>query len=387
MKNKIQAPQTLSRRDLLKIVSAGGAATAGGYALYEYAPWLDYEAQANHVRRPLEKVSTLSAQMIGLIRYASLAASSHNTQPWKFVIRPDAVEIHPDYTRCLSSVDPGSRELWISLGCALENLLTGARAMGYAADVTYPDAVDFIHVRLIADVPQGSPLFDAIPLRQNTRSKYDGKPIKTSDLDQTQAIPLEPGVSLHWVLNPAELKTVADYVRQGDLSQYADKEFVQELIYWLRFNKREALASCDGLYSRCSGSPETPRWLGRMFVNGAKPHQQADTDAKKLFSSSGAVVFASTAENKTAWVRTGQVYERMALTMTSLNIKSAFLNQPIEASGLRGQFQSALGPGATRPQLLIRFGYAASMPRSLRRPVEQALAPFPPELLRSDKFL
>ncbi len=59
--------------------------------------------------------------------------------------------------------------------------------------------------------------------------------------------------------------------------------------------------------------------------------------------------------------------------MTSLNIKSAFLNQPIEVAALRGQFQSALGLGATLPQLLVRFGYAEAMTRSLRRPVEQVI--------------
>jgi hypothetical protein len=72
-------------------------------------------------------------------------------------------------------------------------------------------------------------------------------------------------------------------------------------------------------------------------------------------------------------VRTGQVYERMALKMTSLNIKSAFLNQPIEVAEVRGQFQSAIGLGDALPQLLVRFGHAAPMPRSLRRPVEQVL--------------
>jgi hypothetical protein len=84
-------------------------------------------------------------------------------------------------------------------------------------------------------------------------------------------------------------------------------------------------------------------------------------------------VVASQSDDKTAWVRTGQVYERLALTMTSLNIKSAFLNQPIEVAAVRGQFQSAMGLGSALPQLLVRFGYAAALPRSLRRPVEQVL--------------
>jgi hypothetical protein len=105
---------------------------------------------------------------------------------------------------------------------------------------------------------------------------------------------------------------------------------------------------------------------------GTKPQQQADADAKKLRSSPGAVVIAAAADDKAAWVRTGQVYERLALKLTSLNIKSAFLNQPIEVTDLRAQFQHAMGLGAS-PQLLVRFGYAKPMPRSLRRPVEQVI--------------
>ena len=231
----------------------------------------------------------------------------------------------------------------------------------------------FIRIRLTADTIQKSPLLDAIPLRQNTRSEYDSRIIKRNDFDQIQASSLEQGVVMHFVTNSAGLKTVLEYVIQGNLSQYADKTFVDELIYWLRFNKKEALASFDGLFTRCSGNPEVPRWLGRMFVAGMKPQQWADADTKKLRSSPYAVVIASESDDKTTWVRTGQVYERMALKMTSLNIKSAFINQPVEVTKLRSQFQSAIGLGAYLPQLLVRFGYANAMPRSLRRPIKQVL--------------
>jgi hypothetical protein len=181
-------------------------------------------------------------------------------------------------------------------------------------------------------------------------------------------------VTLHFVTDPADLETVLEYVNQGNLSQYEDDAFIDELIDWLRFNKREALASLDGLFTRCTGNPEVPGWLGRMFVAGVKPQAQADADALKLRSSPGVVVVSSEADDKIAWVRTGQVYERLALTMTSLDIKSAFLNQPIEAAALRPQFQRAMGLGTSLPQLLVRFGYADPMPRSPRRPVEQVLA-------------
>jgi hypothetical protein len=371
--NTTSSRPTLSRRVVLKLLAAAGVTAVGGYALFEYPPWLNYDQQANDIRSPAAQNATVSAHMRDIVRYATLAASGHNTQPWKFAITENAIDIHPDYTRHLSAVDPRDRELWISLGCALENLLVAARVAGFVPDVTYPDAADFIHIRLTADTAQASPLFHAIPLRQNTRSEYNGQLVPTADLDRLQALPLEPGVLLQVITSPTDLATVLEYVNQGNLSQYADKVFVDELIDWVRFNKREALASLDGLYSRCSGNPEVPRWIGQLVVAGTKPQQQADTDAKKLRSSPGAVVVASESDGKTAWVRTGQVYERMALTMTALNIKSAFLNQPIEVASVRGQFQSAMGLGAALPQLLVRFGYADAMPRSLRRAVEQVL--------------
>ena len=90
-------------------------------------------------------------------------------------------------------------------------------------------------------------------------------------------------------------------------------------------------------------------------------------------SSAGVLVIVSEEENKRAWVDTGRVYERLALTLTTLDIKSAFLNQPIEVAQLRSELQSYLGLGSAQPQLLMRFGYASPMPRSLRRPVERVL--------------
>src|SRR5215510_4256522 len=182
--NKAPSRPTLSRRGSLKLLAAAGLTAAASDVLFESAPWLDYDQQADQTRTAFPKEAAMSAHMHELVRYATLAANGHNTQPWKFVIKDKLIEIHPDYTRRLPVVDPQNRELWISLGCALENLLLAARATGYAAEVYYPDVVDFIQIRLAADTPQPSRLFDAIPLRQNTRSEYDGQRIKTVDLDQ-----------------------------------------------------------------------------------------------------------------------------------------------------------------------------------------------------------
>ena len=363
-----RSTRQINRRDFLKLFAAGSVVLAGGYTLNEYSPWLDYDNQTDQMW-----TSPKPESMRSLIHYATLAANGHNTQPWKFAIDGNTIEIFPDTSRELKVVDPLHRELWISLGCALENLLLAARASGYTAQVTYPDSTDLIRVRLTEDSLQPSPLFEAIPMRQNTRSEYRRQPIPVPDLNQIQSLSLEPGVSLHFITTASEIETLVDYVNQGSLSQYANPAFVAELIEWLRFNKKDALAAMDGLYSACSGNPEVPAWLGRMFVAGTKPQQQADLDVRNLRSSSAAVVIASNAEDKSTWVRTGQVYERLALQTTVLGIQSAFMNQPIEVNELRSQFQRAAGLGAAQPQLLVRLGYADRLPRSLRRPVENVL--------------
>jgi hypothetical protein len=368
---KTNALSTLNRRDFLKVLGATSVVAVGGHMLYTYTPWFDYNEQVSQNKQKFD--NNHSNQMIELVRYATLAANGHNTQPWKFSIKDLSIEILPDYSRRLPVVDPNDRELWISLGCALENLLITARGIGYAAEVSYPDKEDLIKVNLTGDTPQISPLLDAIPVRQTTRSEFDRQSISIVELDQLQLLPLEPGVSFQFVTEPGGMEDVAEYINQGNFSQYSNTAFVEELIDWLRFNRREILNSRDGLYSVCSGNPEVPGWLGKLFVAGTKPQQQADADVKKLRSSSGVVNIASKNDDKASWVRTGQVYERLALMMTSLNIKSALLNQPIEVPDIRPQFQSAMNLGERFPQLMVRFGYAPEVPNSIRRPVEQVL--------------
>lgn len=188
----------INRRVFLKLAAASGLTVALGDALITSAPWLDYDKQARRTWAvPFREEASQSAQMLDLIRYATLAPSGHNTQPWNFSAQGDTIRILPDYARRLPAVDPQDRELWISLGCALENTLIAAQVAGYGADVAYPaPGADFISVRLSrlpARVPV--PLFEAIPHRQNNRSLYDGKPIPPADMKRIEAVPCGAGVS------------------------------------------------------------------------------------------------------------------------------------------------------------------------------------------------
>jgi hypothetical protein len=187
------------------------------------------------------------------------------------------------------------------------------------------------------------------------------------------SIPLDSGISMQVITAQNDIESILEYVKAGDQRQYGDQAFINELVSWIRFNKSEAFRMLDGLYARCSGNPEVPRWLGRLFVSTGSAKGQVSTDEKNVRSSSGLLAIISETDEKQAWIDSGRVYERLALTLTKLEIRSAHLNQPIEVGELRSGLQRYLNLGAAQSQLLLRFGYADLMPRSLRRPVDQVL--------------
>ena len=77
------------------------------------------------------------------------------------------------------------------------------------------------------------------------------------------------------------------------------------------------------------------------------------------------------------WVGAGRSYQRFALAATALGIRHAFLNQPVEVARYRPELAALVGIGDRRPDLVVRFGYADAMPRSLRRPVGDVIADGP----------
>ncbi len=80
-----------------------------------------YDALAARTWQP-GAVTGLADAALGreLVRYATLAPSSHNTQCWQFALdaRGRAITLLPDLTRRCPAVDPDDHHLFVSLGCA-----------------------------------------------------------------------------------------------------------------------------------------------------------------------------------------------------------------------------------------------------------------------------
>jgi hypothetical protein len=328
------------------------------------------EATWRHGPRHFESVGALHRE---LVRYATLAASSHNTQCWRFEADDAAITIRPDFTRRCPVVDPDDHHLYASLGCAAENLLLAAAAHGLAAEIddTVP-AVKGMRIALSPGRPQTSALFDAIPQRQCTRNEYDGSALSNEALGSLQLAGSGAGVDVVLLTARDAMERVLDWVLQGNSAQLHNPAFVRELLQWVRFNDAHALATGDGLVGKVTGSPSIPAWLGRRaFPWLVRPGAENDKVARQLRSSAGIAVFVSAGDDPDHWLQAGRCYQRFALQATALGIRTAFLNQPVEEARLRPAFAQAFGIERGRPDFIVRFGRGPLMPRSLRRPLDE----------------
>jgi hypothetical protein len=363
----------LTRRQFVLSAAGSGAmlnlnGCSSGTAQYD-------EAVRTTWRHTEATPSSDAALMRELVRYATLAASSHNTQCWKFHIDNHAISIMPDLSRRLASVDPDNHHLFVSLGCAAENLLHAALANGFYGDARFDASTNgALQIALEPTKAIASPLFDAIPKRQCTRGEFDGKLLSNEELKLLEQAGTGNGVRVILLTEKTAVEKVLEYVVQGNTAQMNDPAFVAELKQWIRFGDAEAVDHGDGLFTKSSGNPVMPRWLGSPLFNlFFTTKNENEKYAEHVRSSPGIAVFVSEKSDKQHWLETGRCYERFALQAAALNIRNAFLNQPVEVSTLRPQFANYLGIGAQRPDLVVRFGRGPEMPRSLRRPIEAVI--------------
>ena len=202
-------------------------------------PWDVRETDFPATGRPAE-------QLRFLLRYAVLAPSGHNTQPWLFKIDDDAVELYADRTRALPVVDPDDRELTISCGAALFHLRIALRHFGYAGAVaTFPDPDDpdllaRIHMgKSRSASAQEQALFDAIGKRHTNRQAFEQRAVPEDVLITLQQAAHAEGAWLYLVQGEENRTALVGLIALGDRMQWADKHFRRELAAWARPSRNQ----------------------------------------------------------------------------------------------------------------------------------------------------
>ena len=311
------------------------------------------------------------------LRYAVLAPSSHNSQPWLFYVDENAVEIYADRARRLPVVDPDDRELVMSCGAALYNLRLALRHFGERSEVAVLPAgtdSDLLARLELTGRPATRDLeleaqFAAIPNRHTCRQAFDDAPIDAWGTEQLHQAALAEKSRLVDV--PQELRNaVTSLVTEADFIQMSHHDFRRELAHWMRPSHP---ARDDGMPGYALGLSELQSIGGPLIIRTFDVGMsQAAKDDELSMGSALLALIVTESDDVTDWIAAGQALQRVLLTATAAGLRASFLNQPIEISSVRHQLARALALKGN-PQLLLRFGYGPSAAPTPRRPLADVL--------------
>lgn len=207
----------------LAVVAGSGAVAAGILGMGSMS---DYKESLSQTHAALAENPVLG----DYIRLATLSANSHNTQPWSFHIAANQIAIRPDYSRRTIVVDPADHHLFVSLGCAAENLSLAAAAGGHAGELNFDNTENG---GLLFDFREGSeivsPLFGAVTQRQSTRNIYDGRAVSEADLVTLSEVAKVSEVDLVILSDRPMIDRLRAIVLAANTVQMSDVAYLREL--------------------------------------------------------------------------------------------------------------------------------------------------------------
>lgn len=320
-------------------------------------PWQIDEAE-------FYEIDDARAQKEFLLRYAVLAPSGHNTQPWSFVITDDGIEVHPDLSRRLPVCDPDDRELLISIGAAIANLRVAAAHFGFETTVFY-DPLVLVSMRETCNPDESlRHLFGALTKRHTTRTDFEHREI---DPDTLMRIcdTVESMDEMRFVV-PHERARIADLVEEADHRLLSNDAWRDELAHWVRANESSA---GDGITGDAFGIPGPLAALAPSLIRSLDMSDSRGRQDRKLVEHAAGLLVVTSDDDRVALIRAGESLEKLLLTLTSLGVQYAFANQVVEVPELRKDLWKLMRTPRP-PQLLLRIGYARSTLRPMpRRPV------------------
>ncbi len=332
-------------------------------------PWLIDESE-------FHEIESHHDQMMFLIRYAVLAPSGHNAQPWSFKVTRDGVEVYADYSRRVAVADPHDRELLMSVGAAITNFRVAAAHFGFESTVMYQDRPEeSLPVALLALRETCAPpaelcrLFAAITARHTNRKVFQTREVEPNALAQLNEFIATHTSFVHFLV-PRDRDRAAELVERADRILLKSAGFRSELADWVRPSTTQA---ADGVCADGLGIPNpfaaaTPWFLRRFDLGGI----QARRD-RNLVEHSAALLVIASEDDRVSLIRAGETLELLLLLLTRLRLQYSFVNTPIEVETLRSELWATIR-SPHPPQLLLRIGYARSVPRPQpRRNAERTL--------------
>jgi hypothetical protein len=313
------------------------------------------------------------------VKYAILAPSGHNTQPWLFEINDDemSINLYADRTRALPVIDPEDTELIISCGAALENLIVALKYFEYYAEVEFfPSETDNDLLARIKPMIGYEPdaddkkLFNAIKNRHTNRLPFADDTIDGVKLQKLKSAISEENIDMLVIEGEQVREEVIKIIEQGDKIQAANKSFCRELAQWVHPNRTN---SKDGIPGYAFGMGDLISFGSPFFIGNLNWGDiQAGRDRNLVKGSPVLAIFESKTNRPIDWLRTGMALEKVLLKASSEGIAASYLNQPIEVEELKDKLKKLLNLKGF-PHLIIRMGYGKEVKPTPRRDLEEVI--------------
>lgn len=305
-----------------------------------------------------------------LLRQATRAPSSHNTQPWIFRVTGSTISLFADRTRALPVNDPEDRELTISCGCALANLELAAAGQGLGATVRIlpdPDDPDLLAVVELGPGPGAADAADlvaAIPERHTYRKKFRDEPVPGDVVACLVAAAEAQGAWLAVIEGQTRRSALAALVAEGDSTQWSNPAWRRELAAWMHPRHKGDGLAMPGLLAPVA------QGIVRSFDMGKGV---AARDSDIAAGSPLLAVLGTDGDTPADWIEAGRALERLLLTARARGLQASYLNQPIQVAELRPRLGALIGESRP-PQVLLRLGYPAEeIGMAPRRPLEEVV--------------
>lgn len=317
-----------------------------------------------------------------ILHYASLAGSSHNSQPWKAEVLPnDSILVFADSSRLLGVVDPKGAELFISVGAFIENLDVAAHALGYKTEIILYNT-ELNSEKLVAtiklkksDLSQKLADLKELELRTTLRIPFQNLPLKRDDVERLVSI--APSEIILLSSDSPEGRYVAVKELEAYRIQAYQKEAQDELASWMRFSDKDVNTKRDGLTPAGMGIKGIAGFMVRNFMKPKDSKKASFVKAgvektqKQVENCGGWILISTENDNVSDWINVGRIYERLNIQCRSLNLGFHPMNQLIEVPEIEKEVNAKLAQGR-KIRFVARVGYVDEYqtPVSKRRPVE-----------------
>jgi hypothetical protein len=319
-------------------------------------------------------------QQLFLLRYAILAPSTHNTQPWKFALVPGGIAVYADYARRLAHVDPGNRELLMSIGAAVFTLRVAAERFGMECSVTYSYSGDserpLASVALARRQLRGQPderiisLFSPILRRHTNRLPFLYSRVPESILRAIRGLGAPGGASVAVSTDGSINGQVSELVAAADRMQLADPTFRSELAEWIRPNWTQ---KPDGVTGAALGMNSVAAALGPWTMRVVDTGSSRAARDKNLCSVAPGLIVLQAEDSVPHWLACGELLQHLLLVLTREGLHHSYFNMPVQVPDLRVRLK-ALCRLQAWPQILLRVGFSLTEPaKTPRRSVEEVL--------------